>query len=98
MVASNFQAEHLYMFYGEPCKIRLKLDKDRYTLLHDYFGNRYRFIDHIDERWDEVEVTCVPKAMESWAMQCAEYVEVLSPSELRSSIIEKCRMMMSRYK
>lgn len=97
-VASNFQAEHLYMFYGEPCKIRLKLDKDRYTLLHDYFGNRYEFINHIDERWDEVEVTCVPKAMESWAMQCADYVEVLSPSELRSSIFEKCRMMMSRYK
>lgn len=96
-VASNFQSEHLYMFYGEPCKIRLKLDKDRYTLLHDYFGNRYKFIKHIDERWDEVEVTCVPKAMESWVMQCADYVEVLSPSDLRSSIFEKCKMLMSRY-
>lgn len=96
-VASNFQAEHLYMFYGEPCRIRLKLDKDRYTLLHDYFGNRYTLISHIDERWDEVEVKCVPKAMESWAMQCADYVEVLSPKELRESIVEKCKMMIERY-
>lgn len=96
--ASNFQTEHLYMFYGEPCKIRLKLDKDRYTLLHDYFGNRYEFINHIDEKWDEVEVKCVPKAMESWAMQCADYVEVLSPSDLRNSIFEKCQMLISRYK
>lgn len=96
-VASIFQTEHLYMFYGEPCKIRLKIDKTRYTLLHDYFGNRYEFINHIDDRWDEIEVNCVPKAMESWAMQCADYVEVLSPSELRNSILEKCKMLMSRY-
>lgn len=97
-VASNFQAEHLYMYYGEPCRIRLKLAKDKYTLLHDYFGNRYVFINHVDEQWDEVEVRCVPKAMEAWAMQCSDYVEVLSPEELRNSIFEKCQMLVSRYK
>lgn len=97
-VASDFQTEHLYMYYGEPCMIRLKLDKNRYTLLHDYFGNRYKFINHIDEQWDEVEVKCVPKAMEAWAMQCADYVEVLSPDDLRKSIFEKCMRLMSRYK
>lgn len=95
--ASNFQTEHLYMFYGEPRRIRLKVDKDRYTLLHDYFGNRYKFIAHIDERWDEVEVKCVPKAMESWALQCADFVEVLSPMELRKDIYKKCQMLLNRY-
>lgn len=39
--ATAFQAEHMYMFYGEPCKIRLKIDHDRYTLLHDYFFEKY---------------------------------------------------------
>ena len=97
-VASAFQTEHLYMFYGEPCKIRLKIDKDRYTLLHDYFGNRYEFKKHIDDRWDEVEVKCVPKAMESWAMQCGDFVEVLSPKELRNEIAEKCLHLLNRYK
>lgn len=96
--ASNFQTEHLYMFYGEPCKIRLKLDKNRYTLLHDYFGNRYEFIKHIDDQWDEVEVICVPKAMESWAMQCCDYVEVLSPNGLRDDIRKRCQHLIERYK
>lgn len=96
--ASEFQSEHLYMFYGVPCMIRLKIDRTRYTLLHDYFGDRYTFRKHIDDKWDEVTVRCVPKGMESWAMQCADYVEVLSPSELRNSILEKSMMLMSRYK
>lgn len=95
--ASAFQTEHLYMFYGEPCKIRLKIDRDRYTLLHDYFGNRYEFKNHIDEQWDEVEVKCVPKAMESWAMQCSDYVEVLGPEQLRKDIIEKCQRLLRGY-
>lgn len=96
-IASAFQTEHLYMYYGEPCRIRLKLDKDRYTLLHDYFGNRYEFKKHIDERWDEVEVRCVPEAMEVWAMQCSDYVEVLGPEDLRNRIFEKCQRLVSRY-
>lgn len=95
--ASQFQAEHMYMFYGEPCKIKLKIDRDRYTLLHDYFGDRYQFRGQIDERWDEVEVICVPKAMESWAMQCSDYVEVLGPEELRRNIAEKCINLVERY-
>lgn len=95
--ASEFQAEHLYMFYGEARRIRLKLDRERYTLLHDYFGNHYTFRRHIDERWDEVEVRCVPKAMEAWVMQCSDYVEVLSPMELRESIAEKCRKLAEKY-
>lgn len=96
--ASDFQAQHLYMFYGEPVEIRLKIDKERYTLIHDYFGDRYRFIKHIDEQWDEVEVKCVPKAMEAWAMQCSDFIEVLSPNELRSDIRMKCKQLINRYK
>lgn len=96
--ASLFQTEHLYMFYGEPCKIRLKIHRERYTLLHDYFGTYYTFCRHIDNIWDEVEVTCVPKAMEVWAMQCSDYVEVLSPMELREDIAEKCRKLWERYR
>lgn len=88
----------MYMFYGEPIIIVLKIDKDRYTLLHDFFGDRYLFRRHINEQWDEVEVKCVPKVMESWAMQCVDYIEILSPSELSDSIYVKCKRLMSRYK
>lgn len=96
--ASVFQAEHMYMFYGQPCEIRLKIDRERYTLLHDYFGENYTFLQHIDDTWDEVMVRCVPKAMVSWAMQCAEYIEVLSPEELRADITSRCEMLLKRYK
>lgn len=77
--ASKFQTEHLYMYYGKPESISLKIDKDRYTLLHDYFGDRYQFVEHIDDTWDCIEVECVPDAMISWAMQCSDFVEVLQP-------------------
>lgn len=96
--ASKFQTEHLYMFYGKPESISLKIDKDRYTLLHDYFGDRYQFVEHMDDNWDCVEVKCVPEAMVSWAMQCSDFVEVLQPESLRQKIQEKCRALAERYK
>lgn len=96
--ASRFQTEHLYMYYGKPEGISLKIDKDRYTLLHDYFGDRYQFVEHIDDTWDCVEVKCVPDAMTSWAMQCSDFVEVLQPESLRQRIQEKCKSLAERYR
>lgn len=96
--ASKFQTEHLYMYYGKPESISLKIDKDRYTLLHDYFGDRYQFVEHIDDTWDCIEVECVPDAMISWAMQCSDFVEVLQPESLRQRILGKCRSLAERYR
>lgn len=96
--ASKFQTEHLYMYYGEPERISLKIDKDRYTLLHDYFGDRYQFVEHIDDTWDCIEVECVPDAMISWAMQCSDFVEVLQPESLRQRILGKCKSLAERYR
>lgn len=95
--AFNFQTEHMNMFFGEPCRIRLKIKRQRYTLLHDYFGGNYEFKKHIDDLWDEVEVRCVPVAMESFAMQCSDVIEVLKPQELRNSIAKKCKELAKRY-
>lgn len=96
--ASKFQTEHLYMYYGKPESISLKIDKDRYTLLHDYFGDRYQFVEHIDDTWDCIEVECVPDAMISWAMQCSDFVEVLQPESLRQRILGKCESLAERYR
>lgn len=96
--ASQFQTEHLYMYYGNPERIILKFHRERYTLLHDYFGDRYLFMKHIDDIWDQVEVKCVPDAMISWAMQCSDFVEVLEPESLRKKILEKCTALTERYK
>lgn len=96
--ASKFQTEHLYMYYGKPESISLKIDKDRYTLLHDYFGDRYQFVEHIDDTWDCIEVECVPDAMILWAMQCSDFVEVLQPESLRQRILGKCKSLAERYR
>lgn len=96
--ASKFQTEHLYMYYGKPESISLKIDKDRYTLLHDYFGDRYQFVKHIDDTWDCIEVKSVPDAMISWAMQCSDFVEVLQPESLRQRILGKCKSLAERYR
>lgn len=95
--ASRFQSEHMYMFYGEPEKIRLKIDCERYTLLHDYFGEAYEFKKSLDSKWDEVEVTCVPEAVMNWAMQCSGYVEILEPKILREKMKERCESLVRRY-
>lgn len=95
--ASKFQAEHMNMFYGEPCEITLKIDRERYTLLHDYFGDRYTFQRNLDEKWDVVCVKCVPDAMVSFAMQCSDVIEVIEPEEVREKVISKCKRLLERY-
>lgn len=95
--ASKFQAEHMNMFYGEPCEITLKIDRERYTLLHDYFGDRYTFQRHLDEKWDAVCVKCVPDAMVSFAMQCSDVIEVIEPEEVREKVIAKCKKLVENY-
>lgn len=95
--ASEFQAQHLYMYYGDVEKITLKVDRERYTLIHDYWGENYKFVNHLDERYDEVAVECVPEAMEVWALQCSDCVEVMEPETLRRKIEEKCKVLAERY-
>ncbi|HRU02450.1 MAG TPA: WYL domain-containing protein, partial [Victivallales bacterium] len=46
--ASAFISAHLNMFYDEPQTIRLKIRNDRYTILHDWFGERYEFKGKVD--------------------------------------------------
>ena len=57
--ASAFMSAHLNMFYDEPQTIRLKIRTDRYTILHDWFGERYEFKGKIDDEYDEVTVVSV---------------------------------------
>ena len=94
--ASKFLSEHLYNFYGEAKNVTIKIHKDRYTLLRDYFGEHYRFIKHLDETWDEVLVRVVPKALECWAMQNSDYVEILDKN-MRENMVKRISGLMRRY-
>ena len=47
---------------------------------------------------DSVDVKCVPNAMESFAMQCSDYIEVLEPAEIKENIQKRCLELVKRYK
>lgn len=95
-IASKFISEHLFMFYGAPRKIDIKIKTNRYTLLHDYFGEHYRFKKHLENDWDLVQVECVPEALKKWAMLNSEVVEIMDDG-LRKEMVEECRELMRRY-
>lgn len=95
--ASAFMSAHLNMFYDEPQTIRLKIRTDRYTILHDWFGERYEFKGKIDDEYDEVTVVCSPGAMVYWAMQYGDFIEVIGPSNVREKIKNKCQDLGGKY-
>jgi len=95
--ASAFMSAHLNMFYDEPQTIRLKIRNDRYTILHDWFGERYEFKKKIDAEHDEVTVVCSPEAMVYWAMQYGDFIEVIGPSNVREKVKKKCKDLGDKY-
>lgn len=51
-------SEQLNMFYDKPQPISLKIQNDRYTVLHDWFGNRFQVRRELDEQYDEGKASC----------------------------------------
>jgi len=95
--ASKFLSEHLYMFYGESRQIDIKIHSMRYTRLHDYFGENFKFKKHLDETWDLVTVKCVPEALKCWALQNHDCVEIIDEI-LRNEMAEECEKLLAVYK
>ena len=106
----NFPMRHIYMSYGEPVLIKMRIQNEKkadgctpkdpvYTFLHDYFGDSYRClgVDKKDANCDIVEVKCTEFGMENFAMQYADRVEVLEPQKLREAIREKVQRLAEKY-
>ena len=89
-------AEHIYMFSGESSRVTMRIDKLLVNDVVDWFGKDVSFY---DETEDKVTASVIVnlKAMRYWAMQYANYVEVLRPAELREQIKEDLRNAMSKY-
>lgn len=105
-----FPMRHIYMSYGEPVSIKLRIQNEKkkdghtpkdpaYTFLHDYFGDSYRYlsVDKNDADYDIVQVRCTEFGMENFAMQYADRVEVLEPQDLREKIREKAERLAEKY-
>lgn len=97
-----YMAEHIYMAYGDPRDIKIKIDnrdKKGFTFLHDWFGGHFKVLrspkgsdpDHV-----YVSVKADPKMIVHWAMQYSGLVEVMD-EEVRDLIKEELERMRKKY-
>ncbi len=100
----KYMAEHLYMAYDEPRKIRIKLRAEDHTILHDWFGDHYEKTEELTEtdengrevRYDIVEVRTSPTMIVHWAMQYAGAVEIMD-EEIREKIRDEIKKLHKKY-
>lgn len=92
----RFSSALPYMFSDEPQTIRFIIDGEwMIDQIVDWFG--YDF--SIENKDSKIIVTvhASPYAMEYWAMQYLNYVEIISPSSLREQIITNLKNASSKY-
>ena len=85
-----------YMFTDETENVTFVCEKNVIDQVVDWFGKNVKITATSNEKY-EVTVTASPNAMEYWAMQYLNYVEILSPTKLRNKIAENVKRAMSKY-
>lgn len=89
----QFSSALPYMFTDKHEKIELKAQERIVDQIVDWFGKDIK-ITPLDEEYVKVELVASPNAMEFWAMQYMNFVEVVKPLELRERVkanIEKAK-------
>lgn len=92
----RFSSALPYMYSDEPVQITFAVDgEDMLDQLVDWFGFDFK-TENKDGRII-VTVKASPYAMEYWAMQYLNYVEVISPISLREQIAQNIRGAIDKY-
>lgn len=86
-----------YLFPGEVKPVEFKADAGIVDDIVEWFGKDASILDNGDGTVN-VSVTASLGAMEHWAMQYVNYVEVLKPKELRESIKKNLQSAGEKYK
>lgn len=86
-----------YMYTDKPEHIEFLADAAIVDQIIDWFGPGIRFMETGDEKVVRVCLTASPNAMEYWAMQYLNYVEVLEPESLRERIREQLQKGLGKY-
>ena len=84
-----------YMFTDKPEYVEFLADAGIVDQIVDWFGDNAR-IEPAGEKL-KVGVRVSPMAMEYWAMQYLNFVEILSPASLRSRIAENLKRATEKY-
>ena len=84
-----------YMFTDKPEMVEFLADSDIIDQIVDWFGDDARIKQSGDKL--KVSVKVSPMAMEYWAMQYLNFVEILSPKTLRERIAENLKSAKKKY-
>ena len=87
-----------YMYSDTPEWIKLIADACIVDQIVDWFGTDVRMSTLEDQDKVSVEIKASPNAMEHWAMQYINHVEIISPESLRNRIKEALECGLSKYK
>ena len=88
-----------YMFSDEPERIDFVADVGIVDQIIDWCGNDIKITKNSDdEKKINVSVVASPNAMEHWAMQYINYMEIVQPVLLRNRIIEALENGLKKYK
>lgn len=86
-----------YMFTDRPEHIDLIADIGIIDQVIDWFGSDIRIAKTDDDNKVRISVKASPNAMVHWAMQYANYVEVVSPEPLRMRVKEALENGLKKY-
>lgn len=86
-----------YMYTDKIEHIEFKAHRCIIDQIVDWFGNEVRFTE-IDEDYVNVSIKASPNAMEHWAMQYINYVEIIKPTDLRERIKESLKVAEEKYR
>ena len=92
----EYVSSHMYMFSGEPTRIKIRVDMDAIGNVIDYFGDEFK-ITKKDE--DTVDITLKSNLDDIfyWALQFGNCVEIIEPQELRDRIRDTVERMSKTY-
>lgn len=86
-----------YMYSDQPEHIDFIADEGIIDQIVDWFGNDVRIMKSDEEGKVRVSVKASPTAMEFWAMQYINHVEILSPEPLRIRMREVLNNGLKKY-
>ncbi|MCR4788917.1 MAG: WYL domain-containing protein [Lachnospiraceae bacterium] len=104
----KYMSEHLYMAFetdkNRPRDISIRIPlsyKNRYTILHDWFGDHFRINKKAtadsEEGYEVVDVRTSPSMLAHWAMQYSDFCEILD-DEVREDIRKEMKKLERKYK
>lgn len=85
-----------YMFTDEPQRIEFIAKESIIDQIIDWFGYDVKIVKNGDGEY-KITMNASLNAMEFWAMQYLNYVEILSPTELRNRIKENINQANEKY-